>query len=144
MRVVEQLFVHALLGTTTILWMTCDDWEATEGHVRDGNVERVVAERSVLQANAVHDGPRVRRFEQAGGQGVQRPQGRRCTRLRCLDRRSAARERLRAAVQPEHAHREPGRCGVHRCGLPGLDARCGIQGHIRETPGWSRLPWWWG
>ena len=48
-----------------------DHREVAERHVRDGNVEGVVAERRVLKADAVDGGPRIQRFEQAGGQGVQ-------------------------------------------------------------------------
>src|SRR6266566_2177209 len=48
-----------------------DDWEVAERHVRDGNVEGVVAERRVLKAGAVDGGPRVQLFEKAGSYGVQ-------------------------------------------------------------------------
>ena len=52
------------------------------------------------------------------------PAGRGADRLRGDHRRRAARERLRPADEPEHAHRDAGRLRLHR----------------RRLPGWMRRP----
>ena len=61
-------------------------------------------------------------------EGVRRAaRRRRADRLRGDHRRRPARERLRAADEPEHADRDARRLRLHRRRLPRLDARGGLQ-----------------
>ena len=67
------------------------------------------------------------------------PRRRRAHRLRRDHRRRTPRQRLRAADEPEHAHRDAGRLRLHRRRLPRWMREAGFRDDPRRTPRRARL-----